>query len=308
MAQQQGDNEPTPDAQIAGNGRQVQEADAGAQVEPDQIWKQHRGHRDAGDPETYVLDLGAAEPGRHRVDQQQPEQDQPGVCGEQQQARLQAERDPVDPCSALRSRPVVQQHQRPQRRGEDRGPELRRRHREHRDAGHQHHRHRRVRRADDGAAEREHRPEGDDNANLRQKIDAGHPGQAIRDLREPERERRTEFGAELKFVPDRQHQRKLTGRRGKEQRRHKRPQQRLQHRHRPEQPARPRAQQLDEQGHRMHCVENPRASARTGAAPSAHNTGRSSWKAKPPPRDDYCSGVPSGSAVSVTLSSTTVSP
>ncbi len=102
----------------------------------------------------------------------------------------------VDPRAPRRAHPIVQQDQRPQRRCENGRAELRRRHREHRDAGHQHHRHRRLRRADHGAAEREHRPERQHDAELRQEIDAGDAGQAVCDLGEPERQRRAEFGAE----------------------------------------------------------------------------------------------------------------
>ncbi len=78
-------------------------------------------------------------------------------------------------------------------------------------------------------AEREHRPVGGDHADLRQQIDAEQAvaGDVEGELGEPERERRPEIGAELEFVPDREHVRHVARRPGIEQRRHQRPQQRL---------------------------------------------------------------------------------
>ena len=298
MAEQQRQHQPGPGPQVGDDGRQIEEAHAGAEIEPDQIRKQHGGHGDAGDPDADMLDLRAAERRRQRVDQQQRNQDQPGIGGQQQQTGLDAEHQPGAPASLPRAGPVVQQDQRPQRRRKDGGAELRRRHREHRDAGHQHHRHHRVRRADDGAAEREHRPQRDDDADLRQQIDAGHAERPIGDLGEPERQRRPELGAELELVADRQHQRQLPGRRGVEQRRHQRPQHRLQHGHGPEQQARARAQQLDEQGHRNHRAANIRTNGAAAGEPAPPANGAA-------PKMDRGYGS-SGSTVSVT--SITVSP
>ena len=252
MAEQQRQHQPGPRPQVGDDGRQVEEAHAGAEIEPDQIREKHGGHRDTGDPDADMLDLRPAKRRRQDVDQQQGNQDQSGVGRQQQKTGLDAEHQPGAPASVPRAGPEVQQDQRPQRRRNDSGAELRRRHRENRDAGHQHHRHHRMRGADQDAAEREHRPQRDDDAKLGQQIDAGHAERPVGDLGEPERQRRPELGAELELMADRQHQRQLSGRACVEQRRHERPQHRLQNGHGPEQQARARAQQLDEQGHRNH--------------------------------------------------------
>ncbi len=73
------------------------------------------------------------------------------------------------------------------------------------------------------AAELEHRPVGDDDADLRQQIDAEAAGDAEGDLAEPERERRPEIAAELEFVADGKQDRHVAGRRAVEQRRHRGP-------------------------------------------------------------------------------------
>ena len=74
---------------------------------------------------------------------------------------------------------------------------------------------------DDRAAEPEDRPIGHDHADLRQQIDAEQAaaGRIEGELRQPEGERRPEIGAELEFMPDRQHDREIAGRRGNKTRR-----------------------------------------------------------------------------------------
>ena len=102
-------------------------------------------------------------------------------------------------------------------------------------------------------AEREHRPIGDDDADLRQHVDADEPaGEIEGELGQPERERGAEIGAELEFVSDREHVRHVAGRPGIEQRRHQRPQQRLRERRQPDRQRRARSQQFDEDGDVKH--------------------------------------------------------
>ena len=182
------------------------------------------------------------------------EQQQPGIGGEEQEPDLDRERDPVAALALAHRAPVVQQDHRPQRHGQRDRPEVRRRHREGRDADHQQHRQRRVLRADDRAAEREHRPVGHHHADLRQQVDAEQAvaGGDIGAFRQPERQRRPEIGAELQLVADREHERHVAGRPGIEQRRHQRPQRRLRQRGDPHRQRRTRAQKLDKNGNVKH--------------------------------------------------------
>ena len=57
-------------------------------------------------------------------------------------------------------------------------------------------------RADDAAAEREHRPIGDDDAGLRQRVEPERAGKTKRDLAQPKRQRRPEIAAEHEFMTD----------------------------------------------------------------------------------------------------------
>ncbi len=105
-----------------------------------------------------------------------------------------------------------------------------------------------MRRANNGAAERKHRPIRHHHANLRQQIDADHAsaGCVVGDFGEPERERRSEIGAELKLVSHRQHRWNVAGRRGVEHRRQQEPQRGLQDHGDPDRQCRTRTDQLDE--------------------------------------------------------------
>ena len=98
--------------------------------------------------------------------------------------------------------PVEQQHRRPQRHGENRRAEIRRRHREHRNADHQQHGHDGVRSPDDRAAEREYAPIGRDQTNLRKRINAKQSVAAERNLCQPVGERRSEIAIDRKFMTD----------------------------------------------------------------------------------------------------------
>ena len=111
--------------------------------------------------------------------------------------------------------------------------------------------------ADDRGAEREDRPVGRNHANLGEQIDAERASDGEKYLREPEGKRRPEVAAELKLVPDRQHERHLVGGRGIEQRRNDQPERGLRERCCPEHGARLGAQQLDEQGNRKHRRDDP---------------------------------------------------
>ena len=139
----------------------------------------------------------------------------------------------------------MQQHDCPQRHGENGRAEIRRRYREQRNADHQQHRHGGVRGADDGAAQRKHAPIGRDHANLCQRIDAEQAGETERDLGQPIGQRRTDVAAELEFVTDGEQLRQLAGRRRIKYHRHHQPNERLCQRRRPEQQVRARAQRLN---------------------------------------------------------------
>ena len=187
-----------------------------------------------------------------RKQHEQSDQDQPDIGREQQQPDLDREQQPVGPAALADRAPIVQQDDRPQRHGEDDGPEVRCRHRKGGHPDHQQHRQRRVLRAHDRAPEREYGPIGRDHADLRQHIDAEHAGNSEHDLGEPERERRSKVGAELELVSDREHVRHVTGRTGIEQGGNQRPQQRLHQRRQPDGQRRARAQQFNENGDVKH--------------------------------------------------------
>src|SRR6185312_10446914 len=89
--------------------------------------------------------------------------------------------------------------------------EVRRRHRKRGNTGHQQHGKHGVARADDRAAQLEHRPISGDHAGLREQIDAECAGNPERDLAEPERERRPEITAEQKFVAYGEENRNVAG-------------------------------------------------------------------------------------------------
>ena len=144
----------------------------------------------------------------------------PTVIGEQQQAEIDAEQEPIAALVLADGAPVMQQRQRPERRRQHAGTEGRARHGEDGDADHQQHGEHRMAGADDGAAEREHRPIGTDDAGLRQHIEPERAGQAEGDFAQPERQRRPEIAAEHEFMPDREQDRHVAGRRAVKQRGH----------------------------------------------------------------------------------------
>jgi len=183
-----------------------------------------------------------------REQDEQADQDQADVSRQQQQSDFDCQYQPVAAAIFPDRTPIVQQDDRPQRHGQDHRAEVRGRDRERRHSGHQQHGQRRVRRADDRTAEREHRPVGHHHADLRQQIDPDHPpaGDVVGDFGEPERERRSEIGAELKLVPYRQHGRNIAGRRSVKDRRQQEPQCGLQDHGDPDRHCRTRTDQLDE--------------------------------------------------------------
>ncbi len=128
----------------------------------------------------------------------------------------------------------MHQRQRPERRRQNGRAEIGARHREDGDAHHQQHAERGVAGADDGAAEGEHRPIGDDDAGLRQQVDAEDAGDAEGDLAQPERQWRPEIAAEQEFMTDGEHQRNVAGRRAVKNRRDDDPQGALRQRGGPE--------------------------------------------------------------------------
>jgi hypothetical protein len=128
----------------------------------------------------------------NRERDQEPDQDQADIGGEQKEADLERQNQPVSAPLLADGAPVVQQDQRPQRHGQDHRAEIRGRHREGGDAQHEQHRQRGVLGADDRASQREHRPVGRHHANLRQQVDAEHvaAGDLVGEFGKPEGERR----------------------------------------------------------------------------------------------------------------------
>ena len=113
----------------------------------------------------------------------------------------------------------------------------------------------RVLRTDDGAAEPEDRPERDDEADLRQQIDAEHvvAGGAEGDVGQPERQRRALHAAEQIFAAVGEVEGDVARRAGIEQRRQDEPQRGLRQHDQPEHQHRPRADQFDDQGRETHA-------------------------------------------------------
>ena len=197
------------------------------------------------DPRLGRCERGAAARGDCREEGEHAEQDQRGIAREQHQGRGNAE--PIPGASAVlhHRAPVVQQHQGPQRHGQDWRAEIRRRHGEQRNSRHQEHRHDGVRRTGDRATEREDAPIGRHHANLRQQVNAEHAGAAEGNLGQPISERRTDTGIEAEFMADGEKLGQVARRGCIKQHRHNEPHQRLRERRRPEHQARARAQHFD---------------------------------------------------------------
>ena len=108
--------------------------------------------------------------------------------------------------------------------------------------------------ADNGARQQEQRPEGRDRAKLRQQIDAEHvvAGGAEGDIGKPERQRRTEIGADPVFPAKRQHGGEVAGRAAIQHQRQDQPHRRLQQHHQQHHQPRPGADQFDDQGGETH--------------------------------------------------------
>ncbi len=176
------------------------------------------------------------------------------MAGEQQQPGFDRQREPGVAAPLPNHAKGVQQHQRPQRARQHRGPELDPGKAEHRDRRRQHDRKHGLLPADDGSAELEQRPHGDDKAQLRQQIDTDHviAGKAIGDVGEPERQRRPDVGADLIFPAERQQGGDVTWRAAIEQQRQHDPQGRLRKNHAPENQLGPGADQFDDQGSEAH--------------------------------------------------------
>ena len=121
-------------------------------------------------------------------------------------------------------------------------------------------------RADNGAAEGEHRPIRRNDAGLRQEIETETAGNAESDFTQPERQRRSEIAAEAEFVAYGQQDRHIARRRAVEQRRQRHPERALRERHAPEHQPRPSAQEFDDQGDVMHWLG--REGMKTTRAPS----------------------------------------
>ena len=177
-------------------------------------------HDDGGrGPRAERAKMAAAARGRGDEQRHQADENETRIGREQQEAERQANGEPVR-AAAIGERPIGEQKRQPdQRQRQNRRAEFDRRHREDADAGHQQDRHRGMRGADHAAAEREYRPIGDDDTNLRQEIEADDSaaGKLECDLGKPVRERGAVGRAELPFVADGQHERDVAGRRGVEQ-------------------------------------------------------------------------------------------
>ncbi len=255
MADRQNAEQPEPRLCVFDETREPGEAygvEHAGLLDPDQVPVEHQHQDGAADVWLRPGELLAAALADQREDEQQAQQQEAGISGEQQEPGLEADCEPIEPPPLARRPPVMQQDQRPQRRRKKRRAELRRRHAERRDAGHQQHRQHGVARTDHDAAEREHGPQDDDHADLREQVDGKHAADAEGAFSQPIGERRAIRIAEPGFVRHRQHFGELAGRRRVEQRRHQRPQHSLGQRRGPKDRDRPRPYQLDEKGYPMH--------------------------------------------------------
>ena len=96
-----------------------------------------------------------------------------------------------------------------------------------------------MRRPEHRAAEREYAPIGDDNADLRQEVDAEQPGDTKDDFAKPVSERRTDAAGEPKLMADSKKLREIAWRGEKERGRNHEPYESLRQRRKPEQQLRP---------------------------------------------------------------------
>ncbi len=205
----------------------------------------HSGDRGPGDPCFESLRGRAAATARDREHDQDRDENQRIGRGDQKTRGRGREGQPIDP-ALFRDRAPIEQHgSRPQRHGEDRRPEFRRRHAEREDADHQQDRHHRVGRTDHRPAEREDTGEGHDHARLGHQIDAEHSGVAEHRVGEPVGQRRADIRSQRQVVRDREQMGEIAGRRRIQQRRHHDPQQRLRENRKPEHQLRTRAQCFD---------------------------------------------------------------
>ncbi len=172
------------------------------------------------------------------------------------QAGMDRQRKPRVAPALADDAPAAEQRQRPQRLRQDVRTELDGRKCEGRNGERQQHRDGGVLRPDDGAAEAEHRPERDDEADLREQIDAEHvvAGGTEGDVGQPERQRRALHAAEQIFAAIGEVERDVARRAGINQCRQNEPQPSLRERDQPEHQHRPRTDQFDDQGGEAHAV------------------------------------------------------
>ena len=171
MAQQQRDDEPEAGRHFSGSGETVVETRRDQRVsglQPGGVRKHHDDEQQYREPRLGIAQSLPAALGGEGEQHHQHDQDDADIVGEQQQAEKQRQQKPGTAFAFADGAPVVQQRQRPQRRGENGGSEIRARHGEYGDAEHQQHPEHRVLGADDRRAEFEHRPVRRDDAGLRQ--------------------------------------------------------------------------------------------------------------------------------------------
>ena len=212
----------------------------------------HSGDHRPGDPCFESLRGGAAAPARDREQDRHGDENQRVDGSNQKPCCGGRESKPIGPALLGYRTPVEQHGRRPERHGEDRRPEFRRRHTEGEDPDHQQDRHDRMRRTDHRAAEGKDTVKGSNHAHLRQQIDAEHPGRAECKIGEPVGERRADIRTQRPVVRDRKQVREIAGRRRIQQRRHRYPQRRLCEDGQPEDQPRTRAQRFDIEGDVKH--------------------------------------------------------
>ena len=156
-------------------------------VKPPGVRKNHDREQEQRDPRLRLGKRRAAAPAQRREQRHQHEQDDAEVIRQQQQAEIDRQQEPVAAFVLAERAPIVQQRERPERRRHDAGAEFGARHGEDGDAGHQQHGQHRVAGADDGAAEREHRPIGEHDAGLRQRDRSRRRRRAGKRSRRPRR-------------------------------------------------------------------------------------------------------------------------
>src|SRR6185295_12686261 len=171
---------------------------------------------------------------------------------EQEQTKIESKQKPIATPALTDRAPVEKQTQRPQWRSQNRRTKIRAGHCKGGNADHQQDGEDCVPRTDNAAPKDEHRPIGQNNAGLRQRIKAEAPGYPESYLAQPKGQRRSEIAAEHEFAANCEQQRHVARRSAVKDRWNQRPKRGLRQRSGPEHYRRASAQKFNKQGDVMH--------------------------------------------------------